>query len=120
MLLDAGIVTIYRITAVDADGGLPEETYSEVFKSCYGEKVVGFSRYFTAQSVNDQIDLLLEIQRYRVSNADIVEVESITDPDTNGFYKVIQVQHIDDTDGLPVTDLSLQRLEGVNDPNDLI
>lgn len=116
MQLDSGVAKIKRIVDAGDNGSLPIETFETVFESYFGEKTVGINRFFTAKAHDDQIDLFIEIQRYRVRTADRVEIMSFMEPDINGMYKVIAVQHIADDDGLPMTDLSLERIEGVNEP----
>lgn len=116
MLLDSGVISIKRVTSNANAGGLPSEVYEEVFKSCYGEKTVGINRYFTAKAADVQIDMLIEVQRFRALTTDVVDLTSMTEPELNGRYAIIQVQQIDDEDGLPVTDLSLNKIEGVDEP----
>lgn len=116
MLLDSGYLIIKRPVANTNKGGLPKESYAEVFRSNFAEKTVGINRYFTAKANDFSVDLFVEIQRYRARTTDLVEVVSMVEPDLNGLYNVIQVQQIDNEDGLPVTDLSLQRYEGVIEP----
>lgn len=116
MQLDSGICKIKRIIDGSDNGSLPVETFETVFESYFGEKTVGVNRYWTAKANDDRIDLFIEIQRYRVRTADRVEIMSFVEPDINGLYKVIAVQHVTDDNGLLMTDLSLERIEGVNEP----
>lgn len=116
MTLDSGTLVIIRPTTATPDGGMPAETYTDVFFGYYGSRTVGYNRYYAAKAADDQIDLLVRIQRFVASVADLAVLTPATNDGSGGTYKIIQVQHLEDEDGLPVTDLSLQRTEGLNDP----
>ena len=116
MTLDSGIVSIKRMTAGTPDGGLPRPSYTEVFEGYYGTRTVGYNRYFTAQQADERIDLLVRIQRFAAWTSDLAVLLPAMDDGTGGTYIVNMVQHLEDEDGLPVTDLSLRRTEGVNQP----
>lgn len=115
MTLDSGLLTIKRPT-VTADGGLPQPTYSTVFTGYFAYRTVGYNRYFTALAADDRIDLLVRIQRFAASTKDLVELAPVFPDGSAGVYHIVQVQHLTDDDGLLMTDLSLRRTEGVNDP----
>ena len=115
MTLDSGILKILRPT-VEADGGLPRPTYKVAFSSFYANRAVGFNRYFTALSADTRADLLVRMQRFACNTGDLVRLIPSYPDGTAGTYKIIQVQHLEDEDGLFVTDLTLERTEGVNDP----
>lgn len=115
MNLDAGIAIIYRQTDARAQKWeMPEMTSkTEIFRSYYGEKTVGFSRYYTAMQNNDQADLLIEIIRCgKIFATDICTLEPFGTSGAEGTFKITQVQHVLDDDGIAMTDLTLQRLEG--------
>lgn len=116
MRLDDGIARVLRIAEQPSSGSMPILEYEEVYASYYANRTVGFARFFTAQAHDQQIDLMIRIQRFGVSVADIVVLEPSYDTDLAGRYHVIQVQQILDEDGLYMTDLSLERMEGVNEP----
>lgn len=116
MTLDSGTLVIKRPTVATPDGGMPSVTYQDVFAGYYGSRTVGYNRYFTALAADDQIDLLVRIQRFVASNADLAVLTPAGADGTGGTYNIVQVQHLEDDDGLPVTDLSLQRTEGINEP----
>ena len=65
MLLDAGIATVYRQTLISDPGDMPRYQWAEIWKSFYGEKTVGLTRYYAGMDHNDQIDLLIQVQRNR-------------------------------------------------------
>lgn len=120
MNLDSGIAKIWRCTETETPGELPTETWAEVWASYYGEQTVGIQRYYTAKAANDQIDAVIWVQRNRdiypvrdrvqliFPSSDRVEL------DDGPFYRITQVQHVTDEDGLPMTALSLERLEGLD------
>ena len=110
MNLDSGIARICRCTETATPGELPGETWAEVWASYYGEKTVGVHRYYTAKAANDQVDAVIWVQR----NRDIFPVRDRVQLDDGTFYRITQVQHVEDEDGLPMTALSLERLEGLD------
>lgn len=116
MRLDDGIARVLRMVEQTSSGSLPILNYEEVYASYYANRTVGFARFFTAQAHDQQIDMMIRIQRFGVSVADVVELEPTYDTALSGRYRVIQVQQIVDEDGLFMTDLSLERLEGVHEP----
>lgn len=116
MLLGDGIATIWRGRNSASAGSMPSIVYDvKLAASYYGDKTVGVTRYWTAKAHDDRADLLIEIQRCaKVSTADRCQVEPCGDTGAAGMYKIIQVQHVVDADGLPMTDLTLERLEALD------
>lgn len=117
MLLDSGIATIWRGTNTAPAGDMPVIEYTiQFFQSYYGDKTVGINRYWTAMAHDDRADLLVEIQRNSgISTADRCEISPVLDIESAGMYKIIQVQHLLDEDGQPVTDLTLERIHAIDD-----
>lgn len=112
MILDAGTATISRQVEAAGTGGMPTYTTTQVTESYYGNKTVGVNRYYTAKANNDQTDLLVEIQRCgSVRATDVCTLASFEDDGISGSYRILQVQHVVDEDGLPMTDLALERIE---------
>lgn len=118
MLLDSGIATIYNSRNTAAPGAFPVLVWDvEFFSSYYGDKTVGITRFWTAAAHDDRADLLIEIQRNGgISTADRCQIQPFTDGATAGLYKILQVQHLLNEDGLPVTDLTLERISGIDGP----
>lgn len=112
MLLDAGVITISAPDGLaSTPGGMPVDTYAEYYQGYYAERTVGVNRYWTAKSNQDQIDQLVRIHRLgSVRTNDLVRLAPFYDTAEAGAYKVLQVQHVEDEDGLPATDLSLERV----------
>lgn len=115
MVLDVGIANIFRGRNAAENGEIPNMVYdTQVFSSYYGEKTVGFSRFFTAKSNDSQADFLIEIQRCgAIMPNDVCKMQSFVDSGISGTYKIVQVQHVTDEDGLLKTDLTLQRVNPI-------
>lgn len=121
MLLRNGIITIYRQQNIASPGDMPQYDWPPIGQSFYGEKTVGVNRYYVAMAQNDQIDMLIEIQRDRSVSAatDRVGIDrqylgmDAVDGDNNIYFRITQVQQVEDEDGLPMTDLALERIDGL-------
>lgn len=118
MLLDGGIATIWRYQNTAENGEQPAPSWkNQIFASYYGDKTVGLQRYWTAQAHDDRADLLIEIQRCSaISTADRCVLQPVLDEAAAGPYKILQVQHLLNADGQPVTDLTLERIESLESP----
>lgn len=121
MLLDSGIMTVYRQQNAALPGEMPQYTWTQLWQSFYGEKTVGVNRYYTAMAHDDQTDMLIEVQRNRnVSTAtdrvgidrQYLGLEPVAG-DNNIYFRITQIQQVDDEDGLPMTDLALERVDGL-------
>lgn len=117
MLLDAGMVTVWAGENVAALGCLPKIQYTnKIFESYYGEKTVGVTRHYIAKAHNDKVDMLIQIQRSnKISTTHLCYVVPVSDAEGQSWYKILQVQQVLDEDGLPMTELALQRIEAVDD-----
>ena len=68
-------------------------------------RTVGIHRYYTALQIGDQTDDVLELpERDDIRPTQIAVFEGHQ-------YRILQVQHASDDDGLPITVLSLNRLK---------
>lgn len=116
VLLDSGVAYIWRGRNTAPAGEMPVIEYDTLrAKSYYGEKTVGITRFWTAQAHDGRADLLIEVQRHSsISTADRCELRPVLDPEAAGMYKIIQVQHLMDEDGQPVTDLTLERIVAID------
>lgn len=118
MVLDAGVLKILRGHNEAENGDLVRMVYDiEIFRSYYGEKTVGIQRFYTAKSVDSQADLLVEIQRCGavLANKDVCRLKSFRDSGISGDYKILQAQQVLDEDGIPMTDLTLQRIDPIEE-----
>lgn len=115
MLLDSGIATIRRSVNVAPAGDKPMYALTDFFESYYGEKTVGINRFYAAKAHDDRADFLIEIQRNGgIRTSDVCYLSPFMDAPATGVYKIIQVQHVFDEDNLPKTDLTLERIDGVD------
>lgn len=106
MTFDDGIARIYRETRVSKPGDMPKNELQELGEYYYGysEYGVSMSRYTSAQSVGHTVSAVINIDVCRgLRELDVV----VLDEDTK--YRVYQVQHRKDPDGLWYTVVSLER-----------
>ena len=72
----------------------------------YGEKEVYGSTFYQAMQAGEQADAMIELWR-----ADI-HAEQFCALDDGRVYRVVQARHGLNDDGLPITTLTLRRMEG--------
>lgn len=106
MLLDSGILKLYRLVNTAPNGNMPNEKLVYVDSAYYGERTVGYNRQYAAKAVNESVDKLIRIWRDESISAGMYVLLE----DSNQ-YQIDFVQHLLDDDGLKVTDLTLSRLE---------
>ncbi len=105
MLLDSGILRVCTLEDMADPGGMPLERLVEKSRHWYGERTVGYGRYFAAGQANERVDMLVRVWADRnISTLDYCVMEDGTQ------YRILQVQQVTDEDGLRVTDLSLERM----------
>lgn len=109
MIFDAGSVTICRLENKAETGEMPKERLVPLVSHDYGERAVGYGRQYAAKGVNEQVDLLIRFWQDRGVR---IGMYAVIDGDQ---YRIDNVQHLYDDDGLKVTDLSLRRLEKLYD-----
>lgn len=108
-MLDSGILTLYHAATTDAvrSGDRPEDGRAPYYTGWYGERTVGYGRFWAAQGVNTRVDRLVRVLRpaEAVDGGDLARLE-------DGYiYRILQAQMIRDEDsGEDVCDLSLERL----------
>lgn len=108
-MFDFGVVQVCALTNTAAPGAMPVERLTEVGRFQFGELTVGMQRFYAAAGVNQRVDLMIRTWWAPMAAAGMYAV--LTDSAYNGQYRIQQVQHRADADGLRVTDLSLSRLE---------
>lgn len=115
MTLDSGVLTVWRGTNQSPPGGMPDMGYKQIFGSYYRETTVGIQRYYTAQQYGDRPDMVVRITRtWEIRTAtDRVVLQPFGWQD-NGSYRITQIQQVTNEDGLPATDLTLERDEGLD------
>lgn len=109
MIFDSGLVTVCTLQNTAAPGSMPHEALIPVLSAYYGERTVGYGRFYQAQGVNEQVDMLIRIWRSTAARIGMYAVLSQSEND--GQYRITNVQQMLDEDGLKVTDLSLQRMD---------
>lgn len=101
MLLDSGLAVFYIKTQNPADGSMPGYTETASPALWFRDMKVGITRFYAAKRENVQVDRLIRIwRRDSVKANDRCIIGALS-------YRIIQVQHTEDEDGLPVTDVSL-------------
>ena len=105
MTYDDGLITIYTLEKIGEPGDMPKEQLKTKSQHMYGERTIGYGRQYAAKSVNEQVDMLVRFWQDR--SIHIRNYAGIDDEQ----YIIDNVQHLKDEDGLPVTDLTLRRLD---------
>jgi len=109
MLFDDGVLQICTLKNEAGPGEMPDEHLVPGKKYFYGERTVGYGRQYAAKGVNEQVDMLVRIWQdrgIRIGMYALIGGEQ---------YRIDNVQHLYDGDGLRVTDLTLERLEELYD-----
>ena len=106
MLLDSGILELYKLVNTASNGNMPNEQLVYVDSAYYGERTVGYNRQYAAKAVNESVDKLIRIWRNESISAGMYVLL-----EDGNQYQIDMVQHLLDDDGLKVTDLTLNRLE---------
>lgn len=113
MRRDAGTVAIYKKRETAGSGLMPAPVW-DVLRCAYyyGVRTVGVTRYWTALGNNDQIDLIIQVDRdASISTRDRAYLYPFTRETVGGWYKIVQVQHVTDEDDQLMTNLSLERID---------
>lgn len=108
-MLDSGILTVLTQANTADPGMMPAYAFAKRSEHFYGERTVGVGRFYTALQANQRIDLVARIWQDRgVDTTHRCAIGGLR-------YLIRQVQHTVDADGLPVTDLALERMDA-DDP----
>lgn len=100
------VVTIHNLIG----GGVLGAKLDPCGESFYcAPRTVGLNRYYTALQVGDQTDAVLEMP-----GRDDIRTKQIA-VYYGHQYRILQVQHTNDDDGLHITVISLSRLEELYD-----
>lgn len=102
-----GVVSIYSVGNISAPGDMPKEGLTLKMSNLhYEERTVGMSRYWTAMQNQAQIERIIRVPRVNISTHDVAKINDLQ-------YDIVQAQVIKDVTP-PCIDLSLQRLEAVD------
>lgn len=105
MILDGGILTIFEKVNTNPAGLMPVEKLRQVQQMYYGIRTIGFARQYSAMSAGQSVDMLVRVQFNPLIFAGMYVVL-----EGGVQYRVDLVQHVDNDDGLKMTDLTLARL----------
>ena len=112
--MDDGIVKICNLTDDAQDGDMPAEVLSVKDSFYFESRTVGYNRQYAAKGVNESVDMLIRIWRdasIRIGMyAVLTDYEGQENPDGDQYH-IDNVQHLEDPDGLKVTDLTLSRMD---------
>lgn len=119
---DDGIVVIKAEVDVSEPGGMPKKELVELSRHMFQERTIGITRQYAAKSVDEQVDRLVRIWEDRRIHigmmAEIAERLPFGYEEVTEQYRIDNVQHLLNDDGLKVTDLTLKRLEDLYDIDD--
>lgn len=114
-MLDSGELTVWRGENISPPGGMPVLQYRQVWASYYENRTIGVSRYYTAQQYGDRADVMVRVHRtYTVNPATDKVILNPYDHEDGSAYRITQKQDVEDENGLPATDLTLERDEGID------
>ena len=111
MILDDGMVEICQVSQIATPGRMPAYVISHRGEAqFYGERTVGYGRQYAAMGVSQQVDKLIRIWQDRSIRIGMVAIL-----DECEQYRIDNIQHLDDENGLGVTHLTLRRLDRLYD-----
>ena len=113
MILDKGFCSIYRTENTATPGDMPTETLVLKYQSWYGE--LNFESSPTNIGAQEGVVVANKIrvlQNRDITNHDVAVLSSVLPPpDEAPRFNVVRAYHgVDDDNGQPITDLSLERL----------
>lgn len=106
MTFDDGIVKIYSIGNIAANGKEPKEGLVAYESFYFGFDTLGINRYYTALQANQQIESVINIPGWNTLNP----AKHIAVMENGDQFRIQMVQTMLDEDGLRITRLSLERL----------
>ena len=119
-MMDAGIVTIYRLVNRAEAGDMPANVLepltdddNNVLTWQFEERTIGYGRQYEAKGVMERVDMLIRIWQCpaRIGMyAVLTDYDGQENPEGDQ-YRIDNVQNHVDRDGLKVTDLTLYRMD---------
>ena len=106
MTFDDGIVKIYLIGNIAANGKEPKEGLVSYESFYFGFDTLGINRYYTALQANQQIEAVINIPGWNQINA----ATHVAVMEDDSQFRIQMVQPMLDDFGLRITKLSLERL----------
>lgn len=117
-MMDSGLVTICELQNIAEQGNMPKPTLVKLRQHFFEERTVGYGRQYAALGVNERVDYLIRIWRdagvHTEMYAILTDYEGQINEDGDQF-RIDNVQHLLNSDGLKVTDLSLYRMDKLYD-----
>ena len=104
MLLDEGILKIYKVVPEKTSTGMPEKRLKYYDEAWYSTINNSISEYYKAKQADIEIEKRVEIlQNKGVNTKDIITIDDIQ-------YNVGRVFHGIDEDDIPITDITLEKV----------
>ena len=110
MILDSGRLWCCTLSNTAPNGSMPKEKLHKEREYLFGERTVGYGRQYAAKGVNEQVDMLVRVWQDRCIRIGMYALVNEEEQ-----FRITNVQHLTDEDGLKVTDLTLQRLDDLYD-----
>lgn len=113
-MMDDGIIKICDLTNLAPDGDMPSNQLTVLDSMYFESRTVGYNRQYAAKGVNEQVDMLVRVWRNNTVHIGMFAVLTNYEGQVNESgdqYRIDNVQHLLDDDGLKVTDLTLSRMD---------
>lgn len=113
-MMDDGIIKICDLTNLAPDGDMPRNQLTVLDSMYFESRTVGYNRQYAAKGVNEQVDMLVRVWRNNTVHIGMFAVLTNYEEQVNESgdqYRIDNVQHLLDDDGLKVTDLTLSRMD---------
>lgn len=120
-MMDDGILIVCTLTDVADPGDMPcenliplKDSNNDPITWYFESRNVGYNRQYEAKGVSERVDML--VRTWRNPNARIgmyVVLQDYEGQENAGGdqYRIDNIQHLTDNDGLKVTDYTLYRLD---------
>lgn len=124
--MDDGILQVYKLINTAAPGDMPKDELEvltldkEPLEWQFENRVIGYNRQYVAMGVGERVDMLIRIWRADQIRIGMIAILTEYDGQENPLgdqYRISNVQHLTNEDGLKVTDLTLYRLDELYEVN---
>lgn len=115
-----GTIQICNLVNSAEEGDMPNYKLESVYKSGYIEREVGINRYYAAQGVSSQVDMLVRIPAMghaRPMAKQYALIHDFHEGNVEDQYRITMVQLTTNNDGFRVYDIQLERLDKNYDTN---
>lgn len=108
-MFDDGQVEIYKPTNTASAGNVPKWRMDYLSAYWYEERALGVTRFAAALKTDVKLEMLIRIWRDKsIDTSQICKIDGVQ-------YRIFQIQHVFNEDGLEVTDLSLEKVGDLYD-----